>query len=135
MVQNVKNLGAKLHVEVLRNAPDMIVLEDGEVQIGDARTDQDISTCIAAQIKTVQIVVRWIAALTIIRGVKCRVGRSGDGKALSFDVVVDVSGIRKGLASGPAKPIRKSPIVVAHGKCRIIPGSPGWRERDAIAHC
>jgi hypothetical protein len=56
VVQNVKNLGAKLHIEVLRNAPDMIVLEDGEVQTSDARADQDISTGIAAQIKTLQIV-------------------------------------------------------------------------------
>src|SRR6266404_1400646 len=111
----------------------MIVLEDGEVQIGDARADQDISTGIAAQIKTLQIVVCWIAALTIIRGVKCRVGRSGDGKALSFDVVVDVSRIRKGLASRSAEPIRKSPIVVVLGEGGIIPSPPGWREWDAVA--
>jgi hypothetical protein len=52
MVQNVENFGTKLHVEIFRDALDAIVLEDGEVQIRDARTDQDVPAGVASEIET-----------------------------------------------------------------------------------
>ena len=38
MIQDVEDLGTKLHVKIFRDTLDAIVLEDGEVQIRDART-------------------------------------------------------------------------------------------------
>src|SRR5882757_295954 len=131
MVQDVKDLGAELHVEVLRDTPDVVILEDGKVQVGDARTRQDISARIAAEVKALQI--GEISALTIVRGKKSSVRRSGHGKALGLNVVVGISGIRQGLASRPAEPIRKSPVVVVLGNSWIIPCPPGCREWDAVA--
>src|SRR5260221_2351335 len=51
MIQDVEDLGTKLHVEIFRDALDAIVLEDGEVQIRDARTDQDVSAGIASEVE------------------------------------------------------------------------------------
>ena len=131
MVQDVKYLGAELHVEVLRDAPDVVVLEDGKIQIGDARADQDVSARIAAEVEALQ--VGKIPALTIIRSKKGSIRRSGHGKALGLNVVIGIPGIRQGLASRPAEPIRKSPVVVVLGKSWIIPRPPGCREWDAVA--
>src|SRR6267154_6808506 len=131
MVQDVKDLGAELHVEVLRDAPNVVVLKDGKIQVGDAGANQDVSARIAAEVEALQI--GEISALTIIRSKKGSVRRSGHGKALGLNVVIGIPGICKRLASGPAEPIRKSPIVVVLGNSWIIPGPPGCREWDAVA--
>src|SRR5258706_8098120 len=128
MVQDVKYLGSELHVEVLRDAPDVVVLEDGKVQVGDARTRQDISARIAAEVEALQI--GEISALTIVRGKKSSVRRSGHGKALGLNVVIGIPGICKRLASGPAEPIRKSPIVDVLGKSGVVASAPCCREWD-----
>ena len=52
MIENIKHFRAELHVEVLRDSPDLVVLEHGEVQIGDPRTNQDIAARIAAKVET-----------------------------------------------------------------------------------
>ena len=132
MVQDVKDLGAELHIEVLRDTPDVVILEDGKVQVGDARTRQDIPARIATEVRTSQI-GDTVPSLTIIRSPKGRIGCSGNRKALGFDVVARISGICKGLASGSAKPIRKSPIVVVLGQSGIIPSPPGCRKWDSVA--
>src|SRR6267378_4858194 len=106
MVQDVKYLGAELHVEVLRDAPDVVVLEDGKIQVGDAGANQDVSARITAEVEALQ--VGKISSLTIIRVKKGSIRRSGHGKALSLDIVVRISGIRQRLASSHAEPIRKS---------------------------
>ena len=51
MVENVEYFRPKLDVEVLGDAPDVIVLEDRKVQFGQARADQDVTAGIAAQVK------------------------------------------------------------------------------------
>jgi len=55
MIQDVKNLGTELHVEILRDTLDAIVLEDGEVQIRDAWADQDVPAGVASKIETLQV--------------------------------------------------------------------------------
>src|SRR5882757_7343812 len=92
---------------------------------------QDISARIAAEVEALQVVK--IPALTIVRAKKCSVRRSGHGKALGLHVVIGIPGICKRLASGPAEPIRKSPVVVVLGHSWIIPCPPGCREWDAVA--
>src|SRR5437016_3884175 len=52
VVKNIKHLGAELQVKPLRNSPDVVVLEDGEVQLRDTRSDQNISAGIAAKVVT-----------------------------------------------------------------------------------
>src|SRR5712672_706861 len=131
MVQDVKDLGAELHVEVLRDAPNVVVLKDGKIQVGDAGANQDVSARIAAEVEALQI--GEISALTIVRGKKGSIRRSGHGKALGLNVVIGIPGICKRLASGPAEPIRKSPIVVVLGKRGIIASAPRCRERHAVA--
>src|SRR2546427_2643255 len=91
VVHNVEDLGAELHVEVLRDTLDVVVLEHREVQIRDAWADQDVPACIASKIETLQ--VGSIAASTIICSPKGSVGSSGDGEALRLDVVVGVARI------------------------------------------
>src|SRR5437899_9674626 len=54
VVHNVEDLGAELHVEVLRDPLDVVVLEHGEVQIRYARADQDIPTGIASEVEALQ---------------------------------------------------------------------------------
>ena len=54
VIENIKHLQAKLHIEVLRDPLDAIILEDGKVQIGYARAHQDVATCVAAKIETLR---------------------------------------------------------------------------------
>src|SRR6266403_350212 len=133
MVQDVKDLGAELHVEVLRDTPDVVILEDGKIQVGDARTRQDISARIATEVWTSQI-SDTVPSLTIIRSPKSRIGCSGDCKALCLDVVVRISWISEALTSGAAEPIRKGPIVVVLGKSGIVTSPPRCREWHAVAN-
>src|SRR6266481_160635 len=134
MIQDVEDLGTKLHVEILRDALDAIVLEDGEVQIRDAWADQDVPAGVASKIETLQVGGSGgqVATLTIIcnkkRSVRCR----GDGEALGLDIVVRVPRICKSFASGTAKPVRKGPIVIVLRKSRVIASSPCRGERHPV---
>src|SRR5258708_22525255 len=52
MIENVEELRAELQVEVLRNSPDVVVLEHGEVHLRCARSDQNIAAGIASNVST-----------------------------------------------------------------------------------
>src|SRR5712671_2559323 len=54
MIENVENLRTELNVESLRDPLYVIVLEQGEIQRCDARTNQDVAPCIAAKVKAWQ---------------------------------------------------------------------------------
>src|SRR5438132_395868 len=49
----------------------------------------------------------------------CHIRRRGYSEALGFDVVVGVSGVRKGVTAGPTQPVRKCPVVATVGICRV----------------
>src|SRR5260370_1019757 len=101
---------AELDVEILRDAFYAVVLEHGEVQIGDARTDQDIATCIASEVEALRehggdrswvwircrgdrLEARWeLVTVCVPEG---HVRRRRDNKALCFDVVGWITGIRQ----------------------------------------
>ena len=51
MVQNVKDLRAKLNIEMLRDALDVIILEHREIKFGKAGTVQNIAAGIASKIE------------------------------------------------------------------------------------
>ena len=55
VVQHVEELGAELHVEVLRDFSNTIVLEDRKVQIGQTWSDQDITPGVTTKVKTLRI--------------------------------------------------------------------------------
>src|SRR5258708_26244238 len=110
MIHDIEHLHAELCVEVLRDFLDAIVLEHGEVQIGYSGADNNVAASIAAQI-----------------------GWSGNSEAVGLDIVVGVSGIGKRAATGAAKPVRKSKIVVIERISRVVTRPPCGRKRDAVA--
>ena len=55
MIEDIENLGAELDVEPLRDALDVVVFEQGKIQLCDTRTNQDVSPRIAAQIEALRI--------------------------------------------------------------------------------
>lgn len=111
MIHEVKDLHTELHIEIFGNLLDVIVLEDGEIKVGDAGTDQNISTGITAKIEALwkcDLEGRWIVRLGArgkLGAVRCprrHVGYGRDGKALRLDVIVGVPGIGEGLAARSA---------------------------------
>ena len=54
MVHDVEHLDSKLHVEILRDSLDAIVLEHGEIQTLDSWTDYDVPAGIATKVETLQ---------------------------------------------------------------------------------
>src|ERR1700682_6131882 len=110
MIHDIEHLHAELCVEVLRDSLDAIVLEHGEVQIGYAGADNNVAASIAAQ-------VGWI----------------GNSEALGLDVVAGVSGIGKRAATGAAKPVWKSKIVVVERISRVVTRPPCGRKRHTVA--
>src|SRR5229473_757832 len=54
VIQNVEDFRSELNVESFRNTLDVIVLEQREVQGGDAWTNQNVAPGIAAKVKTWQ---------------------------------------------------------------------------------
>ena len=62
MIENVEHLITELHVKSLRNPPDVIVFKHGEVKLREARTGQEVTTGVAAQVKAG---VRWEPACPI----------------------------------------------------------------------
>ena len=105
MIHDIKHLEAKLYIEVLRDALDVVVLEDREVQTCDAWANHDIASGIAAKIEALWergkerggtgvrrlgVRWRWIAVLVP----KGHVGRSGNSEALCLDVVFGMAWIR-----------------------------------------
>ena len=122
MVENIENLRAELHVEPLRDPLDVVVLEQGEVQVRQARADQNITAGVAAEVVTQWKGHRcsdaWRQRIAILVP-KCHIRRRGYSEALGFDVVVGVSGVRKGVTAGPTQPVRKCPVVATVGICRV----------------
>ena len=51
MIQDIEHFRAKLDVESLRDTLDLIVLEYRKVQVCDARTNQNISARVTAEIE------------------------------------------------------------------------------------
>ena len=118
MVENIENLCPELHVERFRDPLDVVVLEQGEVQVRQSRAGQDITAGVAAQVVTQRERDRcpdaWRQGIAILVP-KGQVGCRGYGEALSLDVVVGVSGVRKRVTAGPTKPVRKCPVVAVVG--------------------
>src|SRR5712692_10651528 len=54
MVEDIEDLSTELHVEILRNSFNVIILEHGEIQGRQTRAINDIASGIATQIKAWQ---------------------------------------------------------------------------------
>ena len=107
MIEAVKDFRPELHVEGLRDSWDAVILEHGEIKIGDAWTDQDIAPRIPAEVKTCQrrdvggerpAYAGWLCIA--IRRPKLGVGRGGNGEALRLDVIVGVPWMSECLTAG-----------------------------------
>jgi len=55
MVHDVEHLQPELHIEILRNSLNLVVLEHREVEIPDTGTRQNIAARIPAQVEAPQI--------------------------------------------------------------------------------
>src|SRR5581483_10935964 len=111
MIQDVEKLGTELHIESLRDTANVVVLEQGEIQLGDARARNNIPPRIAAQVVAVRKhgcdwrPIRWLSAgreLVAIRLPPRKIGRCWDAKAVRLDVVVRIPRIGQGPASRTA---------------------------------
>src|ERR1700682_6308174 len=83
MIKNIEKLGSELYVEVFRDAPNAIVLEYRNVQLGHAGTNQGVAAQISPFIRT------------------------GEGQTLRLDVMVGISHVSKGVAAWPGQAVRK----------------------------
>src|ERR1700730_5645329 len=137
MVQEVKNLRAELHVEILGDLADVIIFEHREVHFRSARAGQDVAAGVATQIEAAQITWKdrcplWcrICRCAWYKGIavgieKCLTGSNGAAKPLGFNVVLNVAGIDRRIASGPAQAIGKIPIIGTKRAKRITSGTKG----------
>ena len=57
MIENVEHFSPELDVEIFRDFPDVVVLENREIKIYETRSGQDVAARVAAQIET----LRWSA--------------------------------------------------------------------------
>src|SRR5690348_9706208 len=96
-------------VEVLRNAADVVVLENGEVRFRNAGTDQHIAAGIAAEVEAereghgnASVTGRRLVTVGLPKG---QVGSGWNCETLGLDVVGGISRIGEGLATGSSQPI------------------------------
>src|SRR5882672_2387130 len=105
VVENVEEFRPELRVEIFRDAPNVIVLEYGNVQLGHAGANQGVATQIPPLIHT------------------------GESQTLRLDVVIGVSRIGKRAAARPCQAVRKFTGLIQFHARRIT--AQGWRERLA----
>src|SRR5258708_34266631 len=112
MIDYVEHFDPELDIEILRDFPDVIVLEHGEVETGDSGTVHDIATGVAAKVEAHQrrepaprIVrigdrpeIRRIWGAVLIPERQIRGGRKPE--ALSSDICGGFAGINGALQFG-----------------------------------
>src|SRR5258707_2511384 len=138
VIENVEHFSAELHVEILRDFFDAVVLENREVQTGYARANQAIAAGIAAKVETLQGSgidrpwgTRWSGIA--IRAPKRRVRSGRNREALGLDVVGRIARIGERLAARPAKPVGICKIVTTVGVVAISARTPCGGKGHTIA--
>ena len=66
MIQNIEKLRAELHVEVLGNFSNAIILEDRKIEIGKAGSNQDIAPGVATKVEALWIGAKAGIAIRVI---------------------------------------------------------------------
>ena len=107
MIKNIEHFHAELYVEILRDFPDLIILEHGKVQVCGSRPNQNIAAGISAEIEALQRTGRQRTSKCgrgriAVGRPKIGVGRGGYREALCLNVVLWVAGICQSTASGSA---------------------------------
>src|SRR6202162_387175 len=139
MIQNVEHLHAKLHVEIFGDALDLVVLEDGEIQVRHSGAIEDVAARIAPQVEAAQVSRRQRAAksrrsrgaIGIEEGL---IGSHWKAGALALSIVCTIARISRGATARAGKTIRVYKIVTAKRACRVGAGSPRRSKRYAITH-
>src|SRR5258706_5733759 len=122
VIENIEDFRSELNVESFGNALDVIVLKQGEIQRGHARTNQYVAAGIAAKVETQRggnrapDARRYGIAILVP---KCHVGSCGHSKTFGLDVMAGIARIRPGLAARSNEPVWECPIVSAVGICRV----------------
>ena len=130
MIDDVEHFDPELDIEILRDSPDVIVLEHGEVETGNSGTVHDIAASIAAQVEALQ---GYRIATETIGLPKSQAWSGGNRKALGFNVIFGIARVRKATAPGATQAIRVSVIVTAQCVGRIVASAPVWGKGDAVA--
>src|SRR5882762_747529 len=102
MVEDVEHFSPELDIEIFRDFPDVVVLENREVETHYARADQAVAAGIAPKVKALwksrengrsgriaRLNGRWQWVAVCIP--KRCIGRSRDSEALGLDVIVGVT--------------------------------------------
>src|ERR1700730_15592559 len=105
MVENIEQFRTELCVEGFRDAPNAIVLEHRNVQLGHARTNYRVAAQISPYVRT------------------------GESSTLRLDVVVGVSRVAKRTAVRPCQAVRAFTRLIQFHAGRIT--AQDWRERLA----
>src|ERR1700682_2188194 len=106
-VENVEQFRPELRVEIFRDAPNAIVLEYRNVQLGHAGTNQGVATQISPFVRT------------------------GEGQTLRLDVVVGISRVTKYAAARPCQAVRELTGLIHFHAGRIT--TQDWSKRLAGA--
>ena len=97
MVQDVEDFGSELHIERFRNPPDVIVLENREVEVHKAWSGDIVAAGSSTQVYTVDLTLRrrpsrpW-GSIALCRE---RSRRRRNRKALCLDVIIGISRINE----------------------------------------
>ena len=110
MVQKIEELGSELDVEGVRNSLDLVVLQQGRIEIYESRTDQRIPPQISPQRD-------WI----------------WHGKAFRFDVVVRVPWLTSELQPGAETKFGTSMLGSMLFTPRASPANPGVNATPVLA--
>src|SRR5579872_2748592 len=58
VIQDVKDLRPKLNVEIFGDSPNIVVLENRKIEIGQSWTNQDIASGVSAEVEAAEIAAR-----------------------------------------------------------------------------
>ncbi len=89
MIKNVEKLGAKLNIEAIRDPLDVVVLEQGEIEVHQSGSDECVPSEVAAQGNGI-----------------------GNCKALRLDVADGIPRIHQRTATRPGNQVRKIDVWV-----------------------
>src|SRR5258707_8675571 len=145
MIHDVEHLHAELEVEIFRDALNPVVLEDGEIEAGDARAIYDVAPGIATKVEAPQVSgwerpSRVSARDNVCRrrritiSVKeCLARRDRNPEAVDIDVVCGISRMGRTSTTGSRQPARVSVIIAAQGSSGVATRPPSRGEGKAIA--
>src|ERR1700676_793225 len=129
MIQNVKELGAELHIEGLGNPRDLRVLDRREIKVHQSGSNDCVTSQVPQQIDT----GGKSKTLVAVSGVKGLVRRLRINEALRLNVLIRISWINQGAASATCETVRDSQRLGVKLTHRVPFQSIQGPQRNSIA--